>query len=63
VTKKWGKKTREKVFPEHTNSIRKKCWEKNLRKKVRKNIFYKNTNVVTKKWGEKTRATIFPEKQ
>jgi len=39
----------------------KKCWEKNRRKILRKNVFYIHTNIVTKKWWKKTRETIFPE--
>jgi len=34
---------------------------RNRRKKVRKSVFYIQTNVVNKKWGEKMRETIFPE--
>ena len=32
---------------------------KNLRQKVRKNVFYINTNVVTKKWGVKNARNNF----
>ena len=35
--------------------------EKNRLGKVRKHVFYENTNIVTKKWGEKTRENFFPE--
>jgi len=30
-------------------------WGKNRRKKVRRNVFYIDTNIVTKKWGENAR--------
>ena len=33
--------------------------EKNRLEKVRKYVFYENTNIVTKKWGEKTREKFF----
>ena len=35
--------------------------EKNRLEKVRKQVFYENTNIVTKKWEEKTRENFFPE--
>ena len=41
----------------------KKCWDKNRRKKLRKNFFYIHRNIVTKKLGGKKRETIFPETQ
>jgi len=48
---KMGEKKPAIIFPEHTNCIRKKCWEKNLREKVRNNVFYIYTNIVTKMGG------------
>ena len=56
-----GNKRAKQFFQKHMNSSRKKCWEKNRWKKVRKTFFYINTNISTKKWDEKTRETIFPE--
>ena len=35
--------------------------KKNCLEKVRKQVFYKHTNIVTKKWGKKTRKIFFPE--
>jgi len=48
-----GIKRAEQFFQKHKNSAGKKCWEKNIRKEERKNVFYIHTNNVTKKWGEK----------
>ena len=56
-----GGKRAKQFFQKHTNSASKKCWEKNLLKKVRKHVFYIHTNIVTKKWGEKKRDTNFSE--
>ena len=36
-------------------------WKKIVLEKVRKHVFYENTNIVTKKWGGKTRENFFPE--
>ena len=60
LTKKWGEKTHETIFPETHEECDQKCWGKNRRKKVRKNLFYFHTNIVTKKLGEKTRETLSP---
>ena len=54
-----GKKTREKFFPEHPNCIRKICWEKNLRKKVRNNVLYIYTNIVKKMGGNNARNNFY----
>jgi len=35
-----GNKRAKQFFQKHTNSARKKCWEKNRRKKVRKTFLY-----------------------
>jgi len=56
-----GTKRAKQFFQKHTISASKKCLEKNRQKKVRKTVFYIQTNIVTKKWGGKTRETIFPE--
>ena len=56
-----GTKRAKQFFQKHTISASKKCLEKNRQKKVRKMVFYIQTNIVTKKWGGKTRETIFPE--
>ena len=56
-----GKKCAKIFFQKHKNSAKKKCWEKNRRKKERKTFFYIHSNIVTKTWGDKTRETIFPE--
>jgi len=61
VTKKWGGKMRETIFPETLEWFEQKCWEKNRRKNVRKNFFYIHSNIVTKKWWGKRRETTFPE--
>jgi len=58
-----GEKRAKQFLKRNTNSAIKKCWEKNLLKKVRKHVFYILTKIVTKKGGEKTRETIFPETQ
>ena len=39
VTKKWGEKTREKIFPEHTYSIRKNVGKQIFGKKCEKTFF------------------------
>jgi len=39
-----------------------KCWEKNRRKKVRKNAFYIHTNIVTKKCLGKKSSQKRPKK-
>ena len=57
--KMWGKKRAKQFFQKHTNSARKKYWEKNRRKKVRKTFFYIHTNIVTKKWGGKLAKQFF----
>jgi len=54
-----GQKHAKQFFQKHTNSADKKCWEKNRRKKVRKNVFYIHTNIVTKKWGDKSAKQFF----
>jgi len=51
VTKKWGKKTRQKFFSRNTRLSQAKKMKKNRLEKVRKRVFYKHTNIVTKKWG------------
>ena len=57
-----GGKKREKIFFKKTHVNREiKTMEKNRLKKVRKHVFYENTNIVTKKWGKKTRKIFFPE--
>ena len=55
-----GTKRSKQFFQQDTNSVIKKCWEKNRPKKVRKLVFYIQTNVVTKKLGEKNVLNIFP---
>ena len=61
VTKKLGGKKRAKeFFQKHTNSAKINVG-KNLRKKVKKTIFYSQEYRDQKIWGEKTRETIFPE--
>ena len=47
VTKKWGEKACETIFPETQQIVRAKNVRKNRRKKVRKNVFYNHTNIVT----------------
>ena len=57
-----GTNRAKQFFQKHINSVSKKCWEKNCRKKLRKTFFYIHTNTVPKKWGGgKKRETIFPE--
>jgi len=47
-----GGKEREKNFFQKTHVNREvKTMEKNRLEKVRKHVFYENTNIVTKKWG------------
>jgi len=52
VTKIWGEKKSETIFPETHEWFGQKCWEKNRRKKERKNVFYIHTNIVTKNRGK-----------
>ena len=53
-----GGKTREKNFSR--NRFRKQTtMEKNRLEKVRKQVFYKHTNIVTKNGGKKTREKCF----
>jgi len=60
VTKKWGKKTREKFFSRNTRISRaKNDGKKSSRKSAKTRFFYKHTNIVTKKSGEKTREKFF----
>jgi len=54
---KWGKNPRNNFYRNKPIVTAKKCWDKNRRKKLRKNFFYIHTNIVTKKTPE----TIFPE--
>ena len=56
-----GGKKREKNFFQKTHVNREiKTMEKNRLEKVRKHVFYENTNIVTKKWGGgKKREKIF----
>jgi len=54
-----GKKLEENFFPK-THVYREiKTMEKNSLEKVRKHVFYENTNIVTKKWGGKNARKIF----
>jgi len=57
-----GKKRAKQFFQKHTNMATKKCWEKNRRKKVRKNVFYIHTNIMTKIWGGGKPAKQFFQK-
>ena len=41
----------------------KKCWEKNLRKKLRNIVFYINSNIVTKQWWKKRGKQLFQKHQ
>ena len=54
-------KTRETIIPETPIVPAKKCWEKNSRKILRKNVFYIHTNIVNKTWWKK-RAKLFFQK-
>ena len=56
-----GKNARNNFLQKHTNSASKKRWEKNCRKKVRKNFFLYSHEYRDQKMGEKTSETIFPE--
>ena len=49
----------KQFFQQETNSARKKCWEKNRRKKMRKTFFYIDTNIVTKKWAQQNARNNF----
>jgi len=51
VTKKWWEKTRENFFSETHVNRELKTMERNRLEKVRKHVYYKQTNIVTKKWG------------
>ena len=53
-----GGKTREKNFSRNTRISLAKKMEKNRLEKVRKQVFYKHTNIVTKNRG-KTREKNF----
>ena len=55
-----GEKREKKNVSRNTRILRAKKMENNLLEKVRKQVFYKHTNVVTIKW-EKTREKILPE--
>ena len=61
VTKKLGEKTREKFFPENTNSASKKCWKKNCREKMQKRFSYSH-EYRDKKMGGKKHAKKFFQK-
>jgi len=61
VTKKWGEKKGETIFPEKQEWCQQKMFKKSSQK-VRRHVFYIHTNIVNKKWGEKRGETIFPEK-
>ena len=54
-----GTKRSKQFFQQDTNSARKKCWEKNRRKKMRLTFFYIHTIIVTKKWGEQNARNNF----
>ena len=56
-----GGKKREKIFSRNTRLSRIINDGKNRLKKLRKHVYYENTNIVTKKWGGKTRENFFPE--
>ena len=56
-----GGNMRSNLSRNSTKRADKKCWEKNRRKKLQKEVFYIHTNIVSKKWRKKTRETIFPE--
>jgi len=56
-----GKKSEKNLLPETHVYRKQKTMEKNRLEKVRKQVFYKHTNIVTKKWGKETREIIFPE--
>ena len=50
---------RETIFPGTQEWFEQKCWEKNRRKNVQKNVFYIPSNIVTKKWWEKKARNNF----
>ena len=56
-----GKNARNNFFKKTHVNREIKTMEKNRLEKVRKHVFYENTNIVTKKWGGKTREKFFPE--
>ena len=56
-----GKKSRKFFFQKHTYIARKNDG-KNRLEKVRKHVFYENTNIVTKKWGGGKREKNFFQK-
>ena len=53
-----GKKSRKIFFQKHTY-IASFIDGKNRPEKVRKHIFYENTNIVTKKWGGENARKFF----
>ena len=59
VTKKWGGKTRETIFPETLIARAKN--EKKTSEKSAKNVFLFSHEYRDQKMGGKTRETIFPE--
>jgi len=61
--KNGGEKREKKIFPETHVYREQKTMEKNRLGKVRKQVFYKHTNIVTTKWGEKREKKIFLETQ
>jgi len=58
MSKKWGGKTRETIFPETQQIVR----AKNRRKKIAKKLFCNRTNILTKNGYGKKRAEQFHQK-
>jgi len=54
-----GEKTREKKIFQKNRFRKQIIMEKNRLEKVRKQVFYKHTNIVTKKMGGKKREKFF----
>jgi len=59
VTKKWGERTREIIFPETHEYLEKKRWKEIDWKKCENKFFYKHTNVVTIKCEKNARTNLF----
>ena len=54
-----GGKKSEKILFQNPTISREKTIEKNSLEKVRKQVFYENTNIVTKKWGGENARKFF----
>jgi len=59
VTKEWGERTRETIFPETPIVRVKNVWKKIVAKNCEKNVFYIHTSILTNKWWKKRAKQYF----